>query len=95
MSSSNGNISRITGHLCGEFTITVAHAPGMPGTFSRHGGSAIPTCITKYIYMIGGAAVLMAASENWAASLNLIFANQGRRVRVGELEISQHQKQST
>ena len=46
-------------------------------------------------YNIGGAAVLMAASENWAASLNLIFANQGRRVRVGELEISQHQKQST
>ena len=34
------------GPLARSEKIWVAHAPGMPGTFSSHRGLAIPTCIT-------------------------------------------------
>ena len=32
--------------------LRVAHAPGMPGTFSRHRGLAIPTCITALAWRL-------------------------------------------
>ena len=39
-------ISNKHGHLARYEKLRVAQAPGMPGTFTRHRGLAMPTCIT-------------------------------------------------
>ena len=49
--NTNDNISykfvQTNGTLTKYTILRVAHAPGMPGTFSPHHGLAIPTCITE------------------------------------------------
>ena len=72
------------GPLTRYVELRVAHAPGMPGTFSRHRGLAIPTCDTHVPWRIEGSLTSDFVWSRWLGKRS----RHSRRMRNPQFYVS-------